>query len=41
MGYFYIVGTVLFTVYGQLVLKWRIANYSALPEGLSEKYIIL
>lgn len=41
MGYFYIVGTVLFTVYGQLVLKWRIVNYGALPESLSEKIVFL
>ncbi len=26
MGYLYIAGTILFTVYGQLVLKWRIVN---------------
>jgi len=41
MGYFYILGTVLFTVYGQLVLKWRIVNYGALPESLSEKIVFL
>jgi uncharacterized membrane protein len=26
MGYFYIFGTILFTVYGQIILKWRILN---------------
>lgn len=41
MGYFYIAGTVLFTVYGQIVLKWRIANYGALPEQMSEKIVFL
>lgn len=41
MGYLYIIGTILFTVYGQLVLKWRIVNYGALPEGLSEKIVFL
>lgn len=40
-GYFYIAGTVLFTVYGQLMLKWRITNYGALPEQTSEKIVFL
>jgi multidrug transporter EmrE-like cation transporter len=40
-GYFYIAGTVLFTVYGQLILKWRIVNYGALPERFSEKIVFL
>lgn len=39
MGYFYIFGTVCFTVYGQLILKWRIAEYGSLPEGFSEKIV--
>jgi len=25
MGYLYIIGTIIFTVYGQLILKWRIS----------------
>ena len=33
MGYVYIFGTILFTVYGQIIMKWRIAKYGALPEG--------
>ncbi|MCK9482632.1 MAG: hypothetical protein M0R38_12900, partial [Bacteroidia bacterium] len=41
MGYFYIAGTVLFTVYGQLILKWRIAKYGALPEAFNEKLFFL
>jgi len=41
IGYFYIIGTILFTVYGQLILKWRIVNYGAMPEGLSEKILFL
>jgi hypothetical protein len=32
MGYFYIFGTVICTVYGQLVIKWRIAKYGELPD---------
>ena len=41
MGYFYIFGTIFFTVYGQIVLKWRINNVSSLPEGLNEKILFL
>jgi len=41
MGNFYIFGTIFFTVYGQLVLKWRINGAGALPENLSEKLYIL
>jgi multidrug transporter EmrE-like cation transporter len=41
MGYLYIAGTVFFTVYGQLVLKWRIVNYGALPEDFSTKILFL
>lgn len=35
--YLYILGTVSFTVYGQLILKWRITRYGPLPEMASEK----
>jgi len=31
LNYLYIVATIGFTVYGQLILKWRIAKYGALP----------
>lgn len=41
MGYFYIFGTMFFTVYGQLILKWRILNYSSMPENFSQKLIFL
>ncbi|MBK2026299.1 SMR family transporter [Francisella philomiragia] len=41
MGYLYIVGTIFCTVYGQLVLKWRIVNYGTLPNNFSEKVIFL
>jgi multidrug transporter EmrE-like cation transporter len=37
MNYSYILGTILFTVYGQLILKWRIGFYGAMPEQLSSK----
>lgn len=41
MGYFYIAGTILFTVYGQLILKWRIVRYGELPELWVEKGLFL
>lgn len=41
MRYLYILGTILFTVYGQLILKWRIAAYGALPELMVEKIVFL
>lgn len=41
MGYFYIFGTIFFTVYGQIVLKWRINGVGTLPETLSAKILFL
>ena len=41
MGYFYIFGTIFFTVYGQIVLKWRMNGVGSLPEGTMEKIIFL
>ena len=36
-NYLYIFATVAFTVYGQLILKWRIAQFGALPSELADK----
>ena len=43
MRYFYIFGTLFFTVYGQLILKWRLGNLSfLLPQGnILEKLVSL
>lgn len=43
MRYFYIFGTLFFTVYGQLILKWRLGNISfLLPKGsILEKLVSL
>lgn len=41
MGYFYILGTIFFTVYGQIVLKWRINGVGSLPEHINDKIIFL
>lgn len=41
MGYLYIGGTILFTVYGQLILKWRINSVGELPALSSDKVLFL
>lgn len=37
LDYLYIVLTIGFTVYGQLVLKWRISKFGPLPSDTFEK----
>ncbi|MFN5370374.1 MAG: EamA family transporter [Bacteroidia bacterium] len=37
MGYLYIFLTIVFTVYGQLVLKWRMSLKGPLPNAFYEK----
>lgn len=40
--YFYIFGTLFFTVYGQIVLKWRLSGLKVvLPDGIWDKIIYL
>ncbi|OHD97462.1 MAG: hypothetical protein A3E21_01000 [Sulfurimonas sp. RIFCSPHIGHO2_12_FULL_36_9] len=41
MGHLYIFGTIFFTVYGQLIIKWRIGNYGSLPVESMEKLVFL
>lgn len=41
MGYIYILGTIVFTVYGQLILKWRINQFEQWPPGLVDKCFFL
>ena len=41
MGYFYVFMTILFTVYGQLVLKWQINQAGQLPVDLNQKVFFL
>ena len=42
MGYFYIFGTIFFTVYGQLILKWRISMIGiGLPNDFLNKILFL
>jgi uncharacterized membrane protein len=40
-GFTYVLGTVLFTVYGQLIVKWRVAKAGDLPGAFSDKLIFL
>lgn len=37
MSHIYIVLTILFTVYGQLIIKWQVNAAGILPEKLNEK----
>jgi uncharacterized membrane protein len=39
--YFYILLTIGLTVYGQLILKWRMNGFGELPVGVLEKLIFL
>jgi drug/metabolite transporter (DMT)-like permease len=41
LGYLYIAGTIFFTVYGQLILKWRIGKYGSLPVDFADKLLFL
>lgn len=41
MGYLYILFTVLLTVYGQIVLKWRLNQLEDLPEIFIDKLLFL
>ena len=40
-GHVYILLTLLFTVYGQLVLKWQMGQARAMPEGSVAKILFL
>lgn len=37
LDYLYIFATIAFTVYGQLILKWRIVQFGPLPTELADK----
>lgn len=41
MGFLYIFGCILFTVYGQLVLKWRMNLKGELPPELGDKFLFM
>ncbi len=39
--YLYILGTVLFTVYGQLALKWQMSRVGPLPDDAADRATVL
>ena len=41
IGYFYILLTILFTTYGQIVLKWQMPGSEAMPANIIDKLIFL
>ena len=41
MVYYYIFGTVFFTVYGQIIFKWSIPRHGELPDAFPEKITFL
>lgn len=41
MSYFYVFLTVFFTVYGQLILKWRLNKLGPIPDNFKEKFVFL
>lgn len=41
VSHLYILGTILFTVYGQLIIKWRIMKYGQLPDAFYSKLFFL
>lgn len=41
MSYFYIFLTILFTVYGQLVIKWQVAKNGVVPTEIIPKVLFL
>lgn len=41
MDFLYIVATIAFTAYGQIILKWRISQFGPLPQAPLEKIIAL
>lgn len=41
MGYFYILLTIILTVYGQIILKWQVLGAGAFPESVADKLLFL
>jgi multidrug transporter EmrE-like cation transporter len=39
--YLFILGTILFTVYGQIVLKWQVSRLGPLPSAAGDKFLVL
>lgn len=41
MNFLYILATVLFTVYGQLIVKWQVVKAGSLPQTMGERIAFL
>jgi multidrug transporter EmrE-like cation transporter len=41
MSYLYVAMTIALTVYGQLVIKWRVVNAGPFPDGVLDKIAFL
>lgn len=41
LDYLWIFLTIFFTVYGQVILKWRVRTFGAMPPELSEKVLFI
>ncbi len=41
MSYIYLALTIIFTVYGQLIIKWQVNNAGTLPDQTVEKLLFL
>lgn len=39
--YIYVLLTILFTTYGQLMLKWRLSNIHDIPQNILGKFVFL
>ncbi len=41
MGFFFVALTIVFTVYGQLIIKWQVNQAGVFPEPLDEKALFI
>lgn len=41
LNHLYIFLTIIFTVYGQIVIKWQVNNAGAFPSDITEKFLFL
>ncbi len=41
MPYFFVMATILLTVYGQLVIKWRVTNVGPMPADTTARLLFL
>ncbi len=41
ISYFYVLMTILLTVYGQIIIKWQVLKAGAMPEATGDKFAFL